>query len=229
MQTLKVLTKISRFCSHARYKVFYEETLNLIVKNTIYRKDIFNCTRSIHCKMSTIKLLNQEEAINVDQELFKEYGFSVDQLMELAGLSCAQAITKCYPSKDANLKKILVLCGPGNNGGDGLVCARHLSIIDPAYKPVIFYPKRGQSELFQNLVTQCKKMESIEFIDKMPSIEELDQTYYVIIDALFGFSFKPPVRASFSNILSLMTSTRTPVASIDIPSGWHVEEGDINE
>ena len=117
----------------------------------------------------------------------------------------------------------------GNNGGDGLVCARHLSIIDPAYKPVIFYPKRGQSELFQNLVTQCKKMESIEFIDKMPSIEELDQTYYVIIDALFGFSFKPPVRASFSNILSLMTSTRTPVASIDIPSGWHVEEGDINE
>lgn len=36
--------------------------------------------------MSTIKLLNQEEAINVDQELFKEYGFSVDQLMELAGI-----------------------------------------------------------------------------------------------------------------------------------------------
>ena len=90
MQTLKVLTKISRFCSHARYKVFYEETLNPIVKNTIYRKDIFNCTRSIHCKMSTIKLLNQEEAINVDQELFKEYGFSVDQLMELAGIENLQ-------------------------------------------------------------------------------------------------------------------------------------------
>ena len=182
-------------------------------------------------------------------------------LIAFLGLSCAQAITKCYPSKDANLKKILVLCGPGiikfdiitgliinnlyssilphffstfhlrfkgNNGGDGLVCARHLSIIDPAYKPVILYPKRGQSELFQNLVTQCKKMESIEFIDEMPSIEELDQSYYVIIDALFGFSFKPPVRASFSNILSSLTSTKTPVASIDIPSGWHVEEGDIN-
>ena len=86
MQTLKVVTKISRFFSHARYKDFYENTRNLIVKNTIYRKNIFNCTRSIHSKMSTIKLLNQEEAINVDQELFKEYGFSVDQLMELAGI-----------------------------------------------------------------------------------------------------------------------------------------------
>ena len=86
MQTLKVITKISRFCSHAGYKDFYEDTRNLIVKNTIYRNNIFNCTRSIHSKMSTIKLLNQEEAINVDQELFKEYGFSVDQLMELAGI-----------------------------------------------------------------------------------------------------------------------------------------------
>merc|ERR1719461_2165885 len=150
--------------------------------------------------------------------------------MELAGLSCAHAISDAYNNKKDSDTKVrsLILCGPGNNGGDGLVCARHLSIIDPAYKPVILYPKRGQSELFQNLVTQCKKMESIEFIDEMPSIEELDQSYYVIIDALFGFSFKPPVRASFSNILSLLTSTKTPVASIDIPSGWHVEEGDIN-
>ena len=86
MQTLKVITKISRFSSHARYKDFYEDTRNPIVKSTIYRKNIYNFTRSIHCKMSTIKLLNQEEAINVDQELFKEYGFSVDQLMELAGI-----------------------------------------------------------------------------------------------------------------------------------------------
>ena len=116
----------------------------------------------------------------------------------------------------------------GNNGGDGLVCARHLSILDQAYKPVILYPKRGKSELFQNLVTQCEKMESIEFIDEMPSKKELDQSYYVIIDALFGFSFKPPVRASFANIMSTLTSTITPIASIDIPSGWHVEQGDIN-
>ena len=86
MQTLKVITKINRFCSHARYKDFYEDTRNPIVKSTIYRKNIHNFTRSIHCKMSNIKLLNQEEAINVDQELFKEYGFSVDQLMELAGI-----------------------------------------------------------------------------------------------------------------------------------------------
>lgn len=45
-----------------------------------------------------MKFLNQEEAQKIDQELFNDYKFSVDQLMELAGLSCAHAIKKCYPS-----------------------------------------------------------------------------------------------------------------------------------
>ena len=45
------------------------------------------------------RLLNQKEAIDIDQELFNEYGFSVDQLMELAGLSCAHAISDAYNNK----------------------------------------------------------------------------------------------------------------------------------
>lgn len=44
-----------------------------------------------------MKYLNQTEAINIDVELFTIYKFSVDQLMELAGLSCAHAIAKTYP------------------------------------------------------------------------------------------------------------------------------------
>lgn len=66
---------------------------------------------------------SQEEAINVDIELFNEYGYSVDQLMELAGLSIATAIAKEYTAN-----KVLICCGPGNNGGDGLVAARHLKL-----------------------------------------------------------------------------------------------------
>ena len=108
------------------------------------------------------------------------------------------------------------------------MCARHLSIIDQRYRPVILYPKRGNSDLFTNLVKQCEKMGSIEFIDKMPELEELDKKYHVVIDALFGFSFKPPVRPAFTDILSRMSQTATPVASIDIPSGWNVEDGDVN-
>ena len=50
--------------------------------------------------------------------------FTLDQLMELAGLACAQTLAQVY-SKDTH-PCVLVCCGPGNQGGDGLVAARHL-------------------------------------------------------------------------------------------------------
>lgn len=51
-------------------------------------------------------------------------GFSVDQLMELAGLSVASSILAEYPPSEYS--RVLIVAGPGNNGGDGLVAARHL-------------------------------------------------------------------------------------------------------
>jgi len=63
--------------------------------------------------------------------------FSLDQLMELAGLACAQTLAKVY-SKD-KYSRVLVCCGPGNQGGDGLVAARHLGMF--GYKPTIYMPK----------------------------------------------------------------------------------------
>jgi NAD(P)H-hydrate repair Nnr-like enzyme with NAD(P)H-hydrate epimerase domain len=57
--------------------------------------------------------------------------------MELAGLACAQALEKCYPVKE--YPRVLVCCGPGNQGGDGLVAARHLGMF--GYKATIYMPK----------------------------------------------------------------------------------------
>ena len=76
----------------------------------------------------SMKYLGQEEAQNIDQELFNEYAFSVDQLMELAGLSVAVALAKSYPRESLSKPDVLVVSGPGNNGGDGLVAARHLKL-----------------------------------------------------------------------------------------------------
>ncbi|KAL4216511.1 NAD(P)H-hydrate epimerase [Mactra antiquata] len=74
--------------------------------------------------------MNQKEAQDIDQELFNEYCYSGEQLIELAGYSCAVAIAKCYPVEKMTKDNaaVLVCCGPGNNGGDGLVCARHLKL-----------------------------------------------------------------------------------------------------
>lgn len=174
---------------------------------------------------TSVKYLSQEEAQAVDQELFNEYQFSVDQLMELAGLSCATAIAKAYPptSMSRSPPAVLVICGPGNNGGDGLVCARHLKLF--GYQPAIYYPKRPNKPLFTALVTQCQKMD-IPFLGEMPSEPMMiDELYELVVDAIFGFSFKGEVREPFRSILSVLSGLTVPIASIDIPSGWDVEKG----
>ena len=64
-----------------------------------------------------VKYLAQKEAINVDLELFNDYKYSVSQLMELAGLSCSHAVAQCYVEPKFKDQPILILVGPGNNGG----------------------------------------------------------------------------------------------------------------
>lgn len=170
------------------------------------------------------KYLNQQESINVDKDLFGKYKFSVDQLMELAGQSSAVAIARTYSSLKGSTKKILVCCGPGNNGGDGLVCARHLKLF--GYSPEIYYPKRTSNALYENLLHQCIENDIPLLGNDVEDFasKRLPQ-FGLIVDALFGFSFKPPVRETFIPIINLLEKTTIPICSIDIPSGWDVEEG----
>uniref|UniRef100_A0A8C7BNX3 NAD(P)H-hydrate epimerase n=1 Tax=Neovison vison TaxID=452646 RepID=A0A8C7BNX3_NEOVI len=167
----------------------------------------------------------QEEAQAVDEELFNEYQFSVDQLMELAGLSCATAIAKAYPPKSMSRSPpaVLVICGPGNNGGDGLVCARHLKLF--GYQPTIYYPKRPNKPLFTALVTQCQKME-IPFLGEMPPEPMLiDELYELVVDAIFGFSFKGDVREPFRKQGTKRNRSRPLSLNTILFSGWDVEKG----
>lgn len=172
-----------------------------------------------------LSYISQEEARLVQEEYLGEYAFSMEQLTELSGLSATAAIAKVYPkdtlSKDNGA--ILVFCGPGKNGGDGLVCARHLKLL--GYKPTIFYPRQSTVPLFRQMHTQCEKMD-IPFLSYLPSEASLIRdSYNLIVDALFGFNFVPPLKPEFTSILDTMTKCGLPIASLDIPSGWDVDNG----
>jgi len=95
-------------------------------------------------KMS-LKAISAKDAAALDRDLMDVGGFSLDQLMELAGLSVSQAVYKVHPPSAG--RRILVVCGPGNNGGDGLVAARHL--VHYGYTPSVYYPKQGKNELYE--------------------------------------------------------------------------------
>jgi NAD(P)H-hydrate epimerase len=163
------------------------------------------------------KLLSAAESSAIDEELFKS--FSVVSLMELAGVSVAAAIADAYP-KSSHPRPLLV-CGPGNNGGDGLVAARHLWHF--GYRPVVVYPKRTEKPLFVDLARQMGEL-GIPLLQEMPT--EVDAQHDVIVDAVFGFSFKAGgLRAPFDTIVPTMKSSKLPLVSVDIPSGWDVDSG----
>lgn len=90
--------------------------------------------------------LSQQEAKEIDKWLMSPTGgaFTLPQLMELAGSTVSQVISKYYHDKH----RIFIACGPGNNGGDGIVAARQLS--NWSHKVTIYQPpQENQSEFFQ--------------------------------------------------------------------------------
>ena len=165
----------------------------------------------------TLKTISAANAAALDRDLMSTGAFSLDQLMELAGLSVSQAVYKVHPPSKG--KNILVVCGPGNNGGDGLVAARHL--YHYGYHPTIHYPKQSKNELYQRLSKQLQNLE-IFFTDDFPTaMKSTDH----IVDAIFGFSFSGEVRKPFGSIIEAMENTTVPVTAVDAPSSWNIESG----
>ncbi|KAE8056982.1 hypothetical protein FH972_013708 [Carpinus fangiana] len=180
----------------------------------------------------SISYLTQREAAEIDETLMGPLGFSVDQLMELAGLSVATSIAEAYKASEYN--RVLAICGPGNNGGDGLVAARHLHHF--GYKPFVCYPKRTPKPLYSGLVTQLESL-SVPFLSVEDLPLDLSKDFDILVDAMFGFSFHGTPRPPFDDLIQRLISLRhydqarqkfPVIVSIDIPSGWHVEEGDID-
>ncbi|KAJ5146049.1 AI-BP family protein [Penicillium bovifimosum] len=193
-----------------------------MIRSTLTRLRIPRPIRR-YSKLATmsLKAISAKDAASLDKDLMETGGWSLDQLMELAGLSVAEAVWRVHPPNSG--KNVLVVCGPGNNGGDGLVAARHLAHF--GYVPSVYYPKEGKNELYQRLKTQLQNL-SIPFVTDFPSA--LKSTDY-LIDAIFGFSFGGPLRDPFGDIVSQIEFASVPVLSVDAPSSWDVQSGPPKE
>lgn len=164
-----------------------------------------------------LRTLGAKAAGALDEELMSSGAFSIDQLMELAGLSVSQAMYTLSPPTES--PKILIACGPGNNGGDGLVAARHLHHF--GYKPSVYYPKQSKNELYARLRKQLEQLK-VPFTDDFAGA--MGGSDY-IIDSIFGFSFSGEVREPFPGVIKALAESKVPVLAVDAPSSWNIEEG----
>jgi NAD(P)H-hydrate epimerase len=184
----------------------------------------------------TTGYLNAADAAALDGELMSTPGYTLEQLMELAGLAVAEAVYEVisFALPDGNTKsprretKILVICGPGNNGGDGLVAARHLYMFG-CTDIMIVYPAlhKVKHPHYINLITQCQDLGITISVD-MPN--DWSSQYSLVVDAIFGFSFRGDPRPPYDTILEqlkgLNGNDKITTVAVDVPSGWNVDGDD---
>ncbi len=154
-------------------------------------------------------------AAALDARLFTLYPLA--QLMELAGHAVATAAALTFPL--SSHPTVHVLCGPGNNGGDGLVAARHLHGF--GYRTTVVAPRAPPPG------THLAALHAQLLALGVPILEaagegELRAASF-LVDALFGFSFRGPPRAPFAELLAAAAASGAPVLSVDVPSGWPVD------
>ncbi|MEZ0360371.1 MAG: NAD(P)H-hydrate dehydratase [Hydrogenobacter sp.] len=155
-----------------------------------------------------MKILKAHEMSECDRTATKDIGIPSLLLMENAGLRVAQVIREVFPG----VKRILFFIGKGNNGGDGLVAVRHLHLM--GYK-VDYLLTLGEDLKGDPAVN----LEILKRLGLFPLKGEPAKDYDLIVDAIFGTGFKPPVRDGVVRWINFMNSSGIPVLSVDIPSG----------
>jgi len=160
-----------------------------------------------------MQYLTSKQMAKVDELAVSKYNISVLQMMENAGRSLARFIAVLKP------KKVVILYGKGNNGGDGLCAARHLLIIGIKASIV-----GVGNELNPNTKNQLKTLNQIG-IKPSGEIEDCD----IIIDSLLGYNIKGNPRGKYADLINeanKMKEKGTKIVSFDIPSGMNPDNGE---
>jgi len=175
----------------------------------------------------------------VDRLTTQDQKISSLQLMESAAAACLQAVTAHFDGELSG-RKIQILCGPGNNGGDGAALAGKLSA-RAAQVDVILFGKVDETKgdahhNFQILDETSDRVTHLNFTEcqdakQWQQIVDAAPSYDLIVDALFGTGLKRPLMGVFDRVVEYLTKIRqtsaseTFIISVDLPSGLDADRG----
>jgi NAD(P)H-hydrate epimerase len=174
-----------------------------------------------------MKILTAAEMGATDRVSTDRFGISSLELMEHAGRATARFILRELPL----CRRIVVLCGKGNNGGDGLVAARYLVEAGCAVSVMILGdPTAAHGEVKVMLerlpVTPIVIAEEADF--SRNGCKGLLDRAQLFVDAVLGTGFRPPMRGLAVAGRSLLERyPQIPVVAVDLPSGWDADSRDF--
>jgi ADP-dependent NAD(P)H-hydrate dehydratase / NAD(P)H-hydrate epimerase len=181
-----------------------------------------------------MKILTAEEMREVDRLTTERYGIPSLTLMENAGASVAQFIAQRWPKLAQ--RRIVVLCGKGNNGGDGFVAARRLRDLGAKPEVDLF---AAPEEMRGEAATNCKRWQDsssglhiIRDSSAWQSVKASLTSADIIVDALLGTGGRGAVAGLLAEVIEDVNKRRGPVRSavvaVDIPSGLLADTGEAN-
>ena len=164
-----------------------------------------------------MKIVTAAEMREIDRLTSEKYGVPSLTLMENAGTAVAEFI----PRHADSAKRITVLCGKGNNGGDGFVTARVLKERGHKVEVVLLAEpdelKGDAAVMYKKLPVPAIVVRSKDDFKSQHVQSALSADVYV--DALLGTGFKPPVSGLYADAIATINRSAVPVVAIDIPSG----------
>lgn len=149
-----------------------------------------------------------------DQFTIRDEKITSYALMERAAIAWTKRFLESYQD---GTDQVCVVCGTGNNGGDGLVIARLLKANQFLVRVVVVgNPERGSIDFKKNLQQLTEGIQIIHF-SSVGSIEFLEKE--IIVDALFGSGISRPLEGEPLKMVELINQSKNSVISVDIPSG----------
>jgi len=174
-------------------------------------------------------LVTASEMQKMDKETIEIFGLPGIVLMENAG-RCA---VEYFLSHFSNIhdKRIGIIAGSGNNGGDGFVMARYL--ISAGMDVILFLMTKSENLSGDARFNYERLMKMTICVIEIPDEESLNPQYDILcsrnmwIDALLGTGLRSKVRGRYRRIIKFLNVSGHPIFSIDIPSGLHADTGNV--
>jgi len=187
---------------------------------------------SDHCPPA----LTADAMREADRYTIEEYGLPSLTLMEVAGRGCTERIRDAYGPLDG--EAVMILCGKGNNGGDGLVVARHLCAAGVRVHVVLTSAPDALSDDAAHNLSLLRQLQgdgragdalSIDTLDPLDALTTTADALHprLYVDALLGTGLTNDVREPLRGLVSWVNDREAPTVALDVPTGLHSDTGAV--
>ena len=168
--------------------------------------------------------LTRAQVREIDRRSIEEYHIPGVVLMENASRGVADAVgEELLALTGKPTGRVLIVCGGGNNGGDGLAAARHLHNrgADVHIALTLDGAKYRGDALIQWQIVQAMRLPTFPATPGALAAFAAD----ILVDAIFGTGLSEPPRPPFAELVAAMESTKIPILAVDLPSGLDCDTG----